>query len=171
MKKALQLSLIAALASPAWAVESSKPAADWSVYGGFGFNRDLLHFNVESPTPYGNVYLRAGQFVKGNNVAGQVGFRKAYSYTEGDQTGYYVGAYVGHVRTVKVGDKRENVLGVGGEMSYLWQNSRRLNAFTLGLALSDATKLSDGSQLDHEPFFAVGYTIQAPLWHPKAKGQ
>lgn len=130
-----------------------------TIYVGAGATNNLLHANAEAVTHYGTVYIKAGGFLSGGNKpAGLVGFRYPYALTGTDLDGYYLGGFAGTVKSNNIGGKEFNLLGAGGELSYVWLNSSRLSAASVGLGV-DQRKKHKGSVSQPKPMLLFSYTF------------
>lgn len=135
------------------------------VYAGVGLTSDLLHFNAELPTGYGTVYAKAGSFLGGaNEVAGQVGFRYPYHLTGTDQNGYYFGGFAGHIESGSLDREDYNRLGAGVELSYVWLNSSRLSAASIGIGIGERKKSSTGEENKPKPMVLFGYSFNFGIY-------
>lgn len=136
-----------------------------TVYGGAGFTNDFVHLNTELPTPYGTVYAKAGTFLSGSNdPAGLVGFRYPYSLTGEDLNGYYVGGFVGHISSDSIDNKEYNRLGLGGELSYVWMNSARISAASVGLGVGQRKTGKNGTEDKPKPMVLFSYSLNFGLY-------
>ncbi len=131
------------------------------VYAGIGLTNDFVHVNADMPTPYGDVYVKAGQyFNNGKGVAVQAGWRYPYAYTGVDQNGYYLGAFAGHVDGVLVDNTHKNRLGGGLELSYLMLNRSRMASFSVGIGAGQEVKSSTGVLIKKvEPMVFFGASV------------
>jgi hypothetical protein len=130
-----------------------------TVYGGVGFTNNLLHVNAEVPTPYGTVYAKAGGFLNGSgDPAGLIGFRYPYALTGTDLDGYYLGGFAGYVKSDTIGSEKYNRLGAGAELSYVWLNSTRLNAASVGIGV-DQRKTKGKLTQQPKPLVLFSYTF------------
>ncbi len=141
-----------------------KPATDTkglkTIYAGVGATNELLHVNAEMPTSYGNVYAKLGGFLDGpKEAAGQVGFRYPYYLTGTDKNGYYFGGFVGHLETKSLDGKKYNRLGAGGELSYVWTDSSRISAASIGVGFGERKKGRNGSKESSTPMIMFGYSF------------
>lgn len=140
------------------------------IYLGLGLSNELMHLIAEKPTTYGNFYARIGQFYDGEDVAGQVGYRYPYKLTGKNNNGVYVGAFIGHVeddrdKTNPVAeDQRYNRLGAGMDLSYVWFDTTRVSALSIGLYVPEKKKLYDGTQRQTEPALMFSYSLAAGLF-------
>lgn len=136
------------------------------VYAGVGFTNDLLHVNAEVPTGFGNVYAKLGGFVSSDNneVAGLVGFRYPYSLNGTDKNGYYLGGFLGHIEASDLGGKGYNRLGVGTELSYVWMNSARISAVSIGVGIGEQKKGSNGVRDHASPIALFSYTFNFGIY-------
>lgn len=146
------------------------PKNTHSVYLGLGLSNELMHAIAEKPTRIGNFYARVGQFYDGEGVAGQVGYRYPYKLTGKNNNGVYVGAFVGHVEDDRdtsnpvAEDQRYNRLGVGADLSYVWFDSTRISALSVGVYVPEKKVLSDGTQRQTEPALMFSYSLAAGLF-------
>ena len=128
-----------------------------TLYVGVGDTNSLLHVNVEAPTRFGHVYAKVGQFSDGKNIAGQVGFRMPYLYTnEKDNDGVYFGAYAGHIMNSGIGGEHKNRLGGALEMSYLFMNQASLTAISVSVGAAQRDKDGNPDQQKVTPTVRVG---------------
>lgn len=146
-----------------------KPAADTTglkkVYAGVGITNELYHLNTEIPTGYGNMYVKLGAFIDGpSEPAGQIGFRYPYFLTGTDKNGYYFGGFLGHVETRTIDSKKENRLGAGGELSYVWMNSSRVSVASVGIGVGEGKKDRSGNKEDSKPMIMFGYSFNFGIY-------
>ncbi len=132
-----------------------------TVYAGAGFTTEMLHFNAEVPTGFGNVYAKVGGFFNSDDtkVAGLVGFRYPYSLNGTDKNGYYLGAFAGHITESDVDGKSYNRLGAGPEISYVWMDKTRISAASIGVGFGEQKKGANGGRDHSEPVLMVSYSI------------
>jgi hypothetical protein len=116
-----------------------------TLYVGGGFANSFIYASAETPTPYGNVYARVGQYYKGDGVAGQLGWRYPYAYTGVDKNGYYLGGFIGHIKDDVLDGERYNRLGGGVELSYLSLRNELLASGSVALAFGESKTSKDGS--------------------------
>lgn len=140
------------------------------IYLGLGLSNELMHAIAEKPTSVGNFYAKVGQFYDGEGVAGQVGYRYPYKLTGKNNNGIYVGAFIGHVENDRdssnpvVEDQRFNRLGAGADLSYLWFDSSRIGALSMGVYVPEKTKLKDGTKRETEPALMFSFSLAAGLF-------
>lgn len=145
------------------------------IYVGAGLTNKLFHVVLEKPTQYGNFYGKVGRFNEGNGVAGQVGYRYPYKFTNkkgrvsDNNNGIYVGLFGGHVmsirdKNIKKDDKRFNRLGGGFDISYLWFDKQRISALSLGVFLPEKNKLKNGDEVKVKPELMLGLSLSAGLF-------
>ncbi len=128
-----------------------------TMYVGVGDTNSLLHANVELPTRFGHVYAKVGQFLDGKDIAGQVGFRMPYLYTnEKDNDGVYFGAYAGHIVNNGIAGEHKNRLGGAIEMSYLFMNRTSLTAISISVGGAQPDKEGNPDQRKVTPIVMFG---------------
>ncbi|PTQ88184.1 hypothetical protein [Agitococcus lubricus] len=105
-----------------------------STYAGIGLFNDMLHANVETVTDLGNFYVRVGSFIEADTgeVAANVGWR--HPITNGrDESGYFLGAFIGHVIASSYNRDDYLRLGMGFDLSYQWVNEHTRKTISVGL--------------------------------------
>jgi hypothetical protein len=126
-------------------------------YVGVGDTNSLLHANVEMPTRFGHVYAKVGKFSDGKSIAGQVGFRMPYLYTnEKDNDGVYFGAYAGDIVNSGIAGEHRNRLGGALEMSYLFMNQASLTAISVSVGAAQREKDGNPDQQKVTPIVMFG---------------
>ena len=115
-----------------------------STYVGIGLFSDMLNVNAETVTDLGNFYLRTGKFMESDaGAAFNIGWR--HPVTGGrDESGYFVGAFLGQViaSTRNNGDYHRN--GIGFDISYQWVNEHTRKTVSVGLG-SGLSRRTDGN--------------------------
>ncbi|MEC7118766.1 MAG: hypothetical protein VXW65_02535 [Pseudomonadota bacterium] len=129
------------------------------VYAGAGLSNAFINTYAESPTPYGNVYAKVGQFYDGNGLAGQLGWRYPYAYTGVDRNGYYLGGFVGHVEADSFDGDDYNRLGAGLELSYIWMNAVRAGSVSMAVAAGEEKTDSRGTKRRATPMVLFSFTF------------
>lgn len=131
------------------------------LYAGAGFSNEMIHFNTEVPTGYGNFYAKAGGFLDSDNgdFAGLVGFRYPYALSGTDKNGYYLGGFLGHIEESDVGGKPYNRLGAGAEISYVWMNQSRISAASIGVGFGEQKTGPNGTRDHSSAVVMFSYTI------------
>lgn len=123
-------------------IQQLKPV---SVYTGVGLFSDMLNTNAEAVTDLGNFYLRVGKFMESNaGAAFNMGWR--YPVTGGrDESGYFVGAFIGQVvASVRDNNQEYHRNGAGLDISYHWVNEHTRKTISVGLG-SGFSRRVDGS--------------------------
>lgn len=112
------------------------PAIHNNIYVGLGLFSDMMNVNVEKVTPWGNFMVRVGRFQGVEGLAYNAAWRTPLEGEDGNATGFYLGAFVGHVAGETISDHGYQRMGLGGEMSYQWvtEYTRRELAVGLGAA-------------------------------------
>lgn len=133
---------------------------NWFVgVGAFG---EMLNFNVEQVTRWGNFQYRAGRFGQNENYGFNFSWRKPLEGDDGHKTGFYIGAFAGQVLGEEVADDHVQRLGGGGEMGYHWVSDYTRKELTVGLGAAEPVK-EKYVELDAEPTLFVSFTIALGL--------
>lgn len=121
-----------------------------STYIGIGLFDDMLNINAETVTDLGNFYVRTGKFLESNaGAAFNMGWR--YPITAGrDESGYFVGAFLGHVIAASSNGDDYNRNGAGLDISYQWVNEHTRKTVSVGMGSGFSRKL-DGGAKDNVP--------------------
>ncbi len=129
------------------------------LYVGGGLSNALVYAHAETPTAYGNVYAKAGQFYDGQEVAGQVGWRYPYQYSGSGNNGYFIGGFIGHVESDSLNGELYNRLGAGLELSYLWQNALRAGSASVAVAAGEENTANNGIKTRATPLLIFSVTF------------
>lgn len=130
-----------------------------TVYVGGGFTNAFFHANVEAPTPYGNTYLKLGQYYDGEGLAALAGWRYPYALTGVDQNGYYLGGFVGHIESDSLNAENYNRLGAGLELSYVFMNPQRAGAASVSVAGGEEKTGDNGEKRRSKPIILFSLTF------------
>lgn len=161
----LSVGLLSALSAQAdvidWLNIEQRPNIEGlkTLYVGGGLSNAFVYVHTETPTPYGNVYAKVGQFYDGDGVAGQVGWRYPYQYSGDGQNGYFLGGFIGHVESDSLNGELYNRLGAGVELSYLWQNALRSGSASLAMAGGEENTANNGSKRRATPMVIFSATF------------
>lgn len=129
------------------------------LYVGGGLSNALVYGHAEAPTKYGNVYVKAGQFYDGEELAGQVGWRYPYQYSGSTRNGYFLGGFIGHVESDSLNGELYNRLGAGLEFSYLWQNAMRAGSVSVAVAAGEEDTANNGIKKRATPMLIFSATF------------
>lgn len=129
------------------------------VYVGAGLSNALVAAYAETPTAYGNVYVKAGSFYDGDEIAGQVGWRYPYQYSGATNNGYFLGGFIGHVESDSFNGELYNRLGAGLELSYLWQNALRAGSASIAIAGGEESTAANGAKRRTSPMLMFSVTF------------
>lgn len=130
-----------------------------NVYIGVGLTNSLIHVYAEAPTRFGHVYVKAGQFFRGSQMVGQLGFRMPYHYkNEKNNDGVYFGAYTGYLDNTSIGstNERKDRLGAALELSYLRLNKTSLAAASVSIGAVQRSPLGKPDQQNIVPLVMFG---------------
>lgn len=121
-----------------------------STYVGVGLFSDMLNANVETVTDLGNFYARVGKFMEADtSPAVNIGWRYPIS-AERDESGYFMGVFVGHVIASSFKGEDYNRNGAGFDLSYQWVNEHTRKTVTVGLGTGFDRKV-DGAAKGEVP--------------------
>ena len=117
-----------------------------STYIGIGLFDDMLNINAETVTDLGNFYVRTGKFLESNaGAAFNMGWR--YPITAGrDESGYFVGAFLGQVLADSYAREDYNRNGAGLDISYQWVNDYTRKTFSVGLGTGFSRKVDSAAK-------------------------
>jgi hypothetical protein len=130
-----------------------------NVYIGVGLTNSMLNIYAEAPTRFGHVYAKAGQFLRGDSIVGQLGFRMPYHYkNENNNDGVYFGAYAGYLDNTSIGNTntRKDRLGAALEMSYLRLDRTSLAAASVSVGAVQRSPLGNADQQNIVPMIMFG---------------
>lgn len=119
-----------------------------STYIGVGLFDDMLNVNAETVTDLGNFYIRTGKFMESDaGAAFNMGWR--YPITgKRDDSGYFVGAFLGHVIAASSSSGDYNRNGTGLDISYQWVNEHTRKTISVGMGTGFSRKVDGGARDD-----------------------
>jgi hypothetical protein len=134
-----------------------------SVYTGVGLFSDMLNINNEAVTDLGNFYLRVGKFMESDaGAAFNMGWR--YPITGGrDESGYFVGAFVGQVvASVRDNNQEYHRNGAGLDISYHWVNEHTRKTMSVGLGTGFSRRVDGNANEPAQPraFFSFSTALK-----------
>ncbi|MDQ8951614.1 hypothetical protein RFH42_01375 [Acinetobacter rudis] len=131
---------------------------------GAGLTMRLAHANMEWVNPYGIAYIKTGAFLNDDHAFGaQVGFRYPLVLTGTEQNGYYLGAYMGHLKSKTYAQKTETQLGAGVDFSYVILNKERISTVSVGLGAGQKLTKENATVFESEPVIQFAYTFSLGL--------
>lgn len=110
------------------------------LYVGVGLFSDMMNVNVEKVTRWGNFMLRMGRFQGVEGLAANVAWHTPLEGDDGNATGFYLGAFAGHVAGESINEQGYERLGLGGEMSYQWVTEYTRRELAVGLGTAEPLK-------------------------------
>lgn len=126
---------------------------------GVGMFDDMLHFNGEIATDYGNFIVRLGKFTEATDGAvGNIGWRKPLTGEDGQTSGYYIGGFIGHVRVDTLGGEVHNRLGLGADLGYHWLNDNTRKILSVGLGTAESVA-AGGKKIEAEPYLFFNFSV------------
>lgn len=133
-----------------------------STYVGVGLFSDMLNVNAETVTDLGNFYLRVGKFMESNaGAAFNMGWR--HPVTGGrDESGYFVGAFLGQVIASTRNNDDYHRNGVGFDISYQWVNEHTRKTVSVGLGSGFNSRLEGNANESSGPraFFSFSTALK-----------
>lgn len=141
-------------------IQQLKPV---SVYTGVGLFSDMLNVNTEAVTDLGNFYMRVGKFMESEaGAAFNMGWR--YPVTGGrDESGYFVGAFLGQVvASVRNGNQEYHRNGAGLDISYHWVNEHTRKTVSVGLGTGFSDRVDSNANEPAQPraFFSFSTALK-----------
>ena len=131
-----------------------------STYVGIGLFDDMLNANVETVTDLGNFYLRAGKFMESDasDIAANVGWRMPITNGR-DESGYFMGFFVGHVIGASRASGDYNRLGAGADLGYHWVSEYTRKEFSVGLGTGFSEELVSNELEPAAPRIFISFSI------------
>ena len=131
-----------------------------STYVGLGLFDDMLNANVETVTDAGNFYLRVGKFIESNasDIAANVGWRMPITNGR-DESGYFMGFFVGHVIGASRASGDYNRLGAGADLGYHWVSEYTRKEFSVGLGTGFSEELVSNELEPAAPRIFISFSI------------
>ncbi|EPF79958.1 hypothetical protein [Acinetobacter rudis] len=143
-------------------LKTQEAASAWNA--GAGLTMKLAHVNMEWVNPYGIAYIKAGAFLNNDHAfGGQVGFRYPLVLTGTEQNGYYLGAYMGHLKSTSYAQKTETQLGAGADFSYVFLNKERISTLSVGLGAGQKVTKGNVTVFESKPVIQFAYTFSLGL--------
>ncbi len=138
-------------------VSKMKPV---STYVGVGLFDDMLHVNAETVTDLGNFYIRVGKFMESNagEVAANVGWRTPIT-NERDESGYFMGLFIGHVIGASKNNEDYNRLGAGADLGYHWVGEYTRKEFSIGIGTGFSEQIVSNEPEPAAPRIFVSFNI------------
>lgn len=117
-----------------------------STYIGVGLFDDMLNINAETVTDLGNFYIRTGKFMESDaGAAFNMGWR--YPITgKRDDSGYFLGAFLGNVIAASSSSGDYNRNGAGLDISYQWVNEHTRKTVSVGMGTGFSRKVDGGAK-------------------------
>lgn len=156
----LTAAMLAASGTHAQAPAGGATADVDDLYVGIGVFSDMLHLNVQTVTRWGNFLTRVGQFQDNEGLAVNLSWRKPLEGWDGHLSGFYIGAFGGHVAGETLNNDAHQRLGAGGEIGYHWVKEYTRAEVTVGLGAAEPLEVGP-TKLNAEPtvFFSVNWAL------------
>lgn len=134
------------------------PRVTNTLYYGVGLFDDMSNVNVEYVSPWGNFIVRAGRFYGVEGLAANMSWRKPLDSDDGNSTGFYIGAFGGHIAAVNIAEHGYERLGLGGEMSYQWVSEYTRKELAVGLGAAEPLKVGN-TEYSADPSIYVSFSV------------
>ncbi len=138
------------------------PVWSWDHYGGVGTYNNGVFFDYQVGNQYGNIELRAGQYIQMNNDWDVNLSVRRYIQHDTNTDGFYFGAFVGQVGAAQVSTQQLRIVGGGFETGYQWVTHFTKMQFFGDMGI-DRRLSYGGANINTQPAFEVGASLSLDL--------